>query len=98
MMTKKEWDDKVSEDTVKYNDTKNKLSKRCPDLNQSEIDYYAKEFFDIGFEEGQRFVWFMRSGFGETNDVSDNYTMTVSNGEGTIKQYKYENGKLVEEK
>jgi hypothetical protein len=79
-MTKKAWDDEVEKDKKVYDDLISEFS-LSNNLAEDLVKELAAKIFDIGFSEGQRFVWFQRSGFGMSEEKDLGYTMTVSDGE-----------------
>jgi len=79
-MTKSEWNEMVDRDRKVYES----LISRMTDthVTRADAEEIAKGLFDLGFEEGQKYVWFQRSGFGEHDEKPAGYTMTVSGGDG----------------
>lgn len=75
-MTKKEWDEGVDKDKSELRILIDQLRMMPPGKTYETI---AMEIFDIGFKEGQRFVWFQRGGFGKYNDEETTYTITTNN-------------------
>jgi hypothetical protein len=67
-------------------------------LTRADAEYAAKSIFDIGFKEGQSYVWFMRSGFGQRDETeSTPSTITISGGsEGASVWIDAQTGKTVE--
>jgi hypothetical protein len=95
-MTKEDWENLVSKDKEKWDILKEEVLNNWS-KNPNRVEEIFKELFDIAFNEGQQYVWFMRSGFGEAeiNNKDLAYTMTISDGES--KTFMYKDGKLIEE-
>lgn len=62
-MTKEEWNGLVEKDKEKYDKLKLQIMERSH-LSEKQVNEICEEIFQIGFKEGQNYVWFMRSGFG----------------------------------
>lgn len=100
-MTKKEWNDIVDADVIVYDEIVARIVELVPPKFQSDVINDLKNMFDLGFAEGQKYVWFQRSGFGEaTAEEADlNYTMTSIgiDGQTVVKQYEVQSdGTIVE--
>jgi len=65
-MTKEAWDEMVAKDKKRYDEIIELLQRNI--FAADIIPAIVKEIFDMGFNEGQQYVWFARSGFGETEE------------------------------
>jgi hypothetical protein len=93
-MTKQDWEDRVNKDKPIYDECKLKLFDAWQSANAGTIEEFntiLQKLFDIAFEEGQQYVWFMRSGFGKEQEETP-YTITVTNG--PQQSFVYKDGKL----
>lgn len=98
-MTKTAWEEMIYESKLKYENILHRLN--TEDLDLPERTNLVKEIYDMGFDHGQKYVYFARSGFGQTQEEWEeqrkNQTMVLTGGDGISKTYKYnEKGELEE--
>jgi hypothetical protein len=77
-MTTEQWNEKVDVDKKVYDDLKRKFAEDNG-VDQSKVDEFASKVFDIAFDEGQRYVWYARSGFGSSGNDSPDYGWEPTN-------------------
>ena len=65
-MTKESWDEIISKDKIIYDQIIDEFQRNilCAELAAEKI----KQIYDMGFEHGQKYVYFARSGFGQTEE------------------------------
>jgi len=79
-VTQADWDAGVEKDRIVYEGFRKEF-RDGSSLTDEAIDKIMKGIFDLGFSEGQQYVWFMRSGFGREEKVPEG-TMTISVPDG----------------
>ena len=96
-MTKNDWDQMVEKDKKIYDEIiRDIVGNSKGNISEESAKNFAKKLFDLGFSEGQQYVWFARSGFGETPEVPAG-TITVSDSNGKVMKYDGASGKLIED-
>jgi hypothetical protein len=79
-MTKKDWNERVDRDKIVYDRCKAELKSAWEDAHgrdPARLNEIIQTMWDIAFEEGQQYVWFMRSGFG-MNETESTFTATIA--------------------
>lgn len=64
-MTKEDWNKMIDNAKIRYDEIELSLLQQTTDKEVKEL---VKEIYDMGFEHGQQYVWFARSGFGMTDE------------------------------
>jgi hypothetical protein len=93
-MKTEDWDKFISEDKEKWEAIKKEIHAQWSS-DPLRLEKLLQELFDIAFKEGQQYVWYMRSGFGEAKNPDLQYTLTVTNGKEEF--FTYEGGKFKKE-
>jgi hypothetical protein len=91
-MTKADWEAMVEADRPVYDELIRDLAGTAH-ISEEAAKEFATRFFDIGFKEGQSFVWYGRSGYGMNDGEVPNGNVTITSTDGVTCEYR--GGKLI---